>query len=66
MSPDIFVLSGVQSWLWNSLLATETIFAETQRPNWRSKTLIDCAREKLFSQACVVGSDFHSLWKQHL
>lgn len=42
-------------WLQKSL----SIFAETQRPNWRSKTLIDCAREELCSQACVVGTDFH-------
>lgn len=44
-------------WLQKSL----SILAETQRSNWRSKTLIDCAREELCSQACVVGTDFDSM-----
>lgn len=38
-----------------------SLFAETQRPNWRSKILVDCAREELCSQACVIGTDFHSM-----
>lgn len=36
-------------------------FAETQRPKWRSKTLMDCTREELCSQACVVGTAFHTM-----
>lgn len=31
------------------------------RANWRSKILIDCAREEPCSHACVVGTDFPSM-----